>query len=361
MRTGPSNRGRRIAGGALAICALPLVGPLPSAAGAARLTYEKSWWSPKSSLWAAAADGSGARRLVQSRLPWVIGGPSRLSPDGRLVVLELTNLMRGGGRLIVMPATGGRSRLLSTGAFFAAWSPDSRTIAARRYERDGHVQLLAIDVRTGAARVLASLAGPLGGVSFSPGGETLVYAATGHSSGSDLYTVPAAGGRPTRLTYDRRSGDPLWGSRAIAFTRWRTIGRGARQTVRTRIWLLQQAGGAVRPLTAERAGGIELIAWSANGHRLLGELSGGAAATAFQYAVTVSALTGAVQPVGKPSAANGRHAVEAAALSRDGTTILGTQANGERSYGATDVVILPYHGGRQRVLVRHAIQPSWSR
>lgn len=77
--------------------------------------------------------------------------------------------------------------------------------------------------------------------------------------------------------------------------------------------------------------------------------------------ITVSALTGAMGPVGKPSAANGRHAVEAAALSRDGTTILGTQGNGERSDGAIDVVTLSYHDGRPRVLVRHAIQPSWNR
>src|SRR5512142_1157386 len=248
MRTGPLNRGRWIAAGALAICALLLVAAFSAAAAGARLTYEKSWWSEKSSLWGAAADGSGPRRLVQSRLPWVVGGPSRLSPDGRLVVLGLTNLMRGGDRLIVMPATGGRSRLLSRNAFFAAWSPDSRTIAATRSERDGHVQLLAIDVRTGAARVLAS-ARRLGSVSFSPRGDALAYAAGGDVD-SDLSTVPVAGGRPTRLTHDHRSRDPLWGPHAIAFTRWRTIGRGARQSVRTRIWLVQPAGSAVRPLTA---------------------------------------------------------------------------------------------------------------
>jgi hypothetical protein len=240
MRTGPSSRGRLIAG-TLTICALSFAGALPAAAGGARLTYEKSWWS--------------------------------------------------------------RSRVLSPRAFFAAWSPDSRTIAATRYDRDGHGQLLAIDVGTGATRVLASPAGTLGSVSFSPGGETLVYAAAGRSSGSDLYTVPVAGGGPTQLTHDHRSDNPLWGPRAIAFTRLRSVGRGAQRTVRSRIWLLQP-GGAPRPLTAEHAGGITPIAWSANGHRLLGELSGGTAATAFQYAVTVSALTGAVQAVGKPSASN---------------------------------------------------------
>ena len=70
--------------------------------------------------------------------------------------------------------------------------------------------------------------------------------------------------------------------------------------------------------------------------------------------VTVDPVTGQVRRLG--SQAQG---LVGWGLSRDGNTVLAT--TGGPDPNDSNVVAVPYNGGKLRVLARHARMPSWSR
>lgn len=329
-----------------------------------QLVYTKRWWTPHSAIWVARDDGSAARQLVAGRLPWVVSGPAAISPDGRVVVYSMSKLAgQGGFRLMAVAAAGGRPRVLAPETFFAAWSPDSRTIAATRSIGFDHEQLVTIDVNGGAVRTLATVP-QLGRVAFSPAGDALVYAA-GSGLASDLYTVPVGGGSSTRLTRNGHSGSPAWGRRWIAFSRWYPTMRVGKPSRKVDLYLIAPTGGRVHRITHLHVRGISPTAWPVGGHRLLAEIASrkppsATHATATDWAATVRIPLNTLREIGKPSKANGPFGVVGVAISRDGTTVLGTLRVRD-TMGGIDVVTLPFHGGRPRVLARHALDPSWSR
>ena len=113
------------------------------------------------------------------------------SPDGAYLSFVVVDA-GGSPSLWLRPlgSTVARQLAGTGGAANPFWSPDSRTIAFFSERR-----LKAVDVASGAVRVVASLASPrsMGGT-WSRGGQILFSIPT-----DGMYVVPAAGGSPERL------------------------------------------------------------------------------------------------------------------------------------------------------------------
>lgn len=149
-------------------------------------------------------------------------GETALSPEWRLALhvvadeleYEITGtrgvsatriLYENGGRIWQIDSDGANPTPL-TGAISAmspAWHPKGTHIAfAARGERDLRV---LIREAGGATRVVAASPGvQYFSPTFSPDGNTLVYARAGEDGGTDLYAVnPFAGGPPRKITVGR--------------------------------------------------------------------------------------------------------------------------------------------------------------
>ena len=204
------------------------------AAASATLVFGKQPSRGQPSIWAANDDGSGAVKLATGYYQ-----PS-ISPDGTTVA-ALRQTRSGANRLYVLPAAGGAPRRLLSNAGFAtvAWSPDSSTIAAETGRR-----LLIVNVATGAVATLATGVFSGSPPSFSPAGDLIAYSSAVSSrvnAATDVYTVPVAGGAPTRLTTDGQSSSPVWGPTQIAYSR----GPFRRNDApRLNIWLMNRTARA---------------------------------------------------------------------------------------------------------------------
>ncbi len=342
----------------------------------------------KPTVWAAADDGAGKRRVARGTNPDV-------SPDGQWIAYMRLNEGRVyRPRLMVVPAGGGAPpRLLAKGwwePYVFAWSPDSSTIATVRGPELGRRRLVLIDVASGAQRTIAT--GYFSGVSFAPEGGQLVYSRAAKETfppRSDVYRLdllpagaqsialgaltsrltrehgslsraPTEFGllaeRPHRLTRDYRSLSPLWGPNGkIVFVK--LLGaRRRRYAPKNELYLMDPSGGAVRRLTHTRVGpllsGLTPTQWSADGDRLLAEFGG----QDTSYAVTVSPRTGAQRTLTKAR----ERGFVGTSLSADGSRVLGMTGGYEPGPGH-DVLSIPYGGGRGKVLARNAFQPDWSR
>jgi eukaryotic-like serine/threonine-protein kinase len=119
------------------------------------------------------------------------GGMLALSPDGEYLSFVAIDAS-GSSSLWLRPLASTLSRQLNgtEGAAQPFWSPDSRTIAFFAERR-----LKAVDVTSGAVRVIASLASPrsLGGT-WSRNSQILFSVPA-----DGMYVVPASGGSPQRL------------------------------------------------------------------------------------------------------------------------------------------------------------------
>lgn len=165
-------------------------------------------------LWLAARTGGGARRLTHA--PGRERGP-RFSPDGRWLAFSADY----GGNLdvYVMPATGGEPRRLT-------WHPGNDML--RGFTPDGTSVIYESDEGTAVRRL------------------------------GSLYTVPVAGGVPTRLPVPSGSQAALSpDGRTLAYTpqrdafgQWKNY-RGGTQT---RIWLLDMADLSVREIPKPAGG-----------------------------------------------------------------------------------------------------------
>jgi hypothetical protein len=324
--------------------AVSLVAAAPAGA---TIVYEKSPFRP--AVYAAADDGSAQVKLASGELP-------KISPDGTIVAYETP--YRGTTRptLRVIAVTGGTSRLLLKPVWFSfGFSPDSKTIAAVTGKEVGRKSLVLVDVASGSVRKIDS--GQFSGLSFSPDSARLVYARAPRDEyppHSDLFTVPVAGGAPTALTTNHRSVDPVWGAPGIAFVKLRRPTRKG-DAYKQDIYLSDALTGAIRRITTTKVpfllSGLDPVAWSSDGLRLLAEFSG----QDTSYAETVDPATGKVRRVGRFS-----DGIVGYDLSADGSTILAT-TGGYDPGDQHDVVTIPYTGGNPTVLVRNAFSPDWTR
>lgn len=327
---------------------------LGASPAAATLVYSTGGFSSAPSpgpqwVWSARDNGTAARRLARGAAPSV-------SPNGRLVAywsLAGTDI-----RLAVVPAAGGRSRVLLhhwNDPATLGWSPDSRLVAAATGSF-GSRRLVVVDVSSG--RVVRTIASgyDFAGVQFSPGGSQIVYTRVSDAQGrSDLYTVRVRNGSPVALTRDHHSAWALWGPRWIVFSRSRPPLRPG-DVRKLDLYLVKPSGAHLHRLTRTQPGesvaGLRATAWSANGTRLLAEMVG----NDVTFAETVNPVTGAVRRVGRPA-----QGLIGYALSRDGAAILAN--TGGPMPSDSDVVSVPYtYTGRggYRVLVRHAAGPHWN-
>jgi Lipoprotein LpqB beta-propeller domain len=339
----------------LSVIAFTAVGVVGFASSAqARLVYERGFRTPHPAIWIAHNDGTSAKRLAYGISPLI-------SPNGRLVVY-LSTPPTGKARLMMIAATGGKPRaLLSASLLFAvSWSPDSKRIAVAEQPpatrtRQRTQQIATIDVATGGIHAVSRASLPYA-MSFSPNGDQLAYtwSVSANPLSDNIYRAPATGGRAVRLTHDGHSMSPLWGRNWIVFVR-ESPGTQADPIPKLNLYLIRPNGTGLRRLTHAPIGkpmfGFTPIAWSANGRRLIAEFAG----PGISYVVTVDPRTGAVCRVGQHPAGG---VIRGAALSREGTTILGVQ---EGARGVENLVTLPYRGGKAHVLARNAVGPSWSR
>ena len=215
-------------------------------------------WSPRGDLIAVTRGDTAPRILLLrpgGKLARVVKGLAAdpdWSPDGRELVA--THEIGGGARLYATGPSGQSLERLTEDrgrAGSAAWSPDGRWIAFRRF-RGRRCSLRLLNVATRRARtLLLRVPGPwcIDQPGWSPDGRRILY-----SAGGDLWSIARQGGRPRRLTRTRgREESPRYApdSRSIAF-----VARGG-------IWLLRPGGK--RSLLV--AGGYD-FSWSHDGRTL---------------------------------------------------------------------------------------------
>jgi Tol biopolymer transport system component/DNA-binding winged helix-turn-helix (wHTH) protein len=173
------------------------------------------------------------------------------SPDGRRVAFYRYFENGNGMAIRVVPAFGGSEHRLYVGSFNPwarglDWSPDGNVLAfsgGQANKNGTWISLLSLIDST--TRQLTSPSGQEIDYSpaFSPDGSTVAFV-RGILAGAveDLYVVPAAGGVPTRLTFDKTwiRGSPTWtpDGRDIVFS----SARGGLDS----LWRVSASGGTPR-------------------------------------------------------------------------------------------------------------------
>jgi Tol biopolymer transport system component len=329
-----------------ALSALALAAIAPAGAGAT-LAFTRNPLHP--AVFAAGDNGKGIHRIGAGSSPQV-------TPDGSSIAY-----LRAGREpeLVLSPAAGGQPRTLMKNwreSFYLAFSPDSKMVAAERGAELGKRKLVMIDLATGRRRVLAH--GFFDGFSFSPDSRQLVYSKAGRafSTTGNLYVTPVGGGKTKAITADHRSIAPLWGPNGrIVFDRVSNL--KSEFGPKAQLYLTGSGGGQAKQLThmpvARLLFGLSPVDWSANGNRLLAEFGG----EDTSYAVTVNPRSGAERKVIPGDFEQG---FIGAALSADGKLVLGT-TGGEEPGPHHHVAVVPYSGGKQKVIVADGYEPDWSR
>ncbi|HET7417477.1 MAG TPA: hypothetical protein VFJ61_07635 [Solirubrobacterales bacterium] len=329
-------------------------------AAQATLAYVKN--PAKPTVFAAADDGSGAKKLVAGSNPHV-------SPDGKIVaLLSQGSSLKSKPEMVLAPADASAPPTVLVKDWrqpeVFAWSPDSKLVVAVLGPELGKQRLVLIDTVTGAQRTIAQ--GYFNGVSFSPDGGELVYgmaSAEKFPPRSDIYRIevlpPGAVSVkavvPVRLTKDHNSAYPLWGPQKIVFVK--TLDAKKRQYgPKNELYLMNSNGKGVKRLTHTKVDpllqGLFPTAWSASGNQLLAEFEG----QDTSYAVAVNPKNGAQRAV----AESGESGFVGTALSADGKEILGYTGGFDPGV-KHNVVSVPYANGRVKVLVKNAFEPDWSR
>ena len=136
------------------------------------------------------------------------------SPDGERIAFRSS---RGGGGIFVMGRTGEAVRRLTNMGFNPSWSPDGAylaftTDAVELYPQNtlARSELWTVAVNTGETRRLSEGDAVL--ASWSPHNLRIAYTGRlGHPVQGDVWTIPVAGGTPTRVTSDpARDWNPAW-------------------------------------------------------------------------------------------------------------------------------------------------------
>ncbi len=320
---------------------------LPAAAHAT-LSYTKGIQKPR--VYVAEDNGKGARQVG-------LGRNSHVSPNGEWVAYERAT-KNGLGELRLYQVDIHKSeRLLNPWAesFVFAWSPDSTKVAAVTGPLNGPKTLLVIDAKSTKREKVAT--GYFNGVSFSPESDELVYGVshTEYALKSDVFRYTLGDGAPKALTHGQRSGFPLWGPKdQIAFVRFGNV-KNRYEVPPGQLFAMNDEGQRISQLSHTKPSplstGLTPVAWSENGARLLTEFSG----EDQSYAVALSTVTGAEKKLTK----NPETGLQGAALSPDGSTVLGTVGLGFGGNPKPKVVTVPWSGGPEKVLVPGGYEPSW--
>jgi hypothetical protein len=298
----------------------------------------------------AQADGSASRILTKAWFSFV-------SPDGsKVAVVDSDVNWYTNTRLELFASAGGPS----TGAvridcIRLYWSPDSSKLACVQFNAASKPSgLLVIDAATLAVTTLAKgFFDPQ--VSFSPDSTRLAYVqapkATYVSSHTKLKVIDLA----TQSVKTVRTGGvaaPAWGPTGIAFATLKPRGRNYTFNVA----VVGPDGSGLRRLTRFRPNaqlfGPTPVAWSSDGKRLLAGMQGLDAWTQ-REAYAVNAVHGGLRLIA--------HRVSPSALSLDGRYVIGQTGDAESTgLAGSNVVRVPWAGGKKRILLRQAVGASYS-
>jgi hypothetical protein len=321
---------------------LALTATLAAAPGAhAALTFVTAPASLHPQVWVARDGGGHRRRVGTGTMPVLSAGGTRVA-------------WRTFGRrdaVYTAPVAGGAARRVVRGRAIGdlALSPDGTRLAVGQRRR-------VVVYDTATRRPLASVRGRAQGLSFSPDSAFLALGLTapGAPAGrADVDVLDLATGAHRALTSGGRSLNPVWGPREIVFDR---VTPRRRDAPVYQLRAIAPDGGGGRPITHLRIpsllSGLIPLDVSASGRRVLAEFVGQDTSVGF----TVNSATGRTRSLAR----NQERGFGAAALSRDGSTVLGTTGGADPSL-PQDVVTKPYGGGRRTLLVRGGAYPAWSR
>jgi Tol biopolymer transport system component len=330
-----------------ALLALVAMLALPAAASAT-LSYTKGIQKPR--VYVANDNGSGARQVG-------VGTNSHVSPDGEWVAYERESQSGTSELRLYQVAIHKSERLLNPWAesYVFAWSPDSTKVAAVTGGTTGKRTLLAIDAKSLKREKVAT--GYFNGVSFSPESDELVFGAAQSEDTlkSDIFRYELGGTAPKALTKGKKSAYPLWGPKDQIVFAGQVRAGGHSESPASQLFVMNPEGQRISQVshtkTSPLSQGLIPTAWSENGARLLTEFAG----EDQSYAVAVSTVTGSEKKLTKDPETG----LQGAALSPDGSTVLGTVGIGFGGNPNPKVITVPWAGGPEKVLVPGGYQPSW--
>jgi hypothetical protein len=319
-----------------------------------RIAYVTGGAASAPQVWFASAAGLRRRRLGAGTGPL-------LSPDGSTVAAS--SAATTGPALTLYSASGPSRRtffnVADATAVAQSWSPDSRYLAvvlsSTDPASDAASGLAVIDTSSDRVRMIAH--GPTFGASFAPdGSDRIAYASAGSTALAAAVNIHLAGADGTKyaqVTHDGRSLNPVWGPTAIAFDHER-LRSGAEPVYQ--VWLMAPGGARRTEVTRLRVppalDGLVPLGFSSDGARLLAEYEGQDTSQAWTITIRTDRAS---------RLALAGHTVSAAAISRDGALLLVDEGGFLNPPSAGIVESLPFAGGRPRVLVLHASDPTWNR
>ncbi len=288
-------------------------------------------------VFVAGREGGAARRIAQGHDP-------AISPDGRWVAY-FTHPDAEPSRLHFAEVGSRRSfepDLLGEWNYESAiWDPTSHRIAV--VMSNGHESAIGVVEPSPGAPTRILVRGAAGiGMTFSPDGSQLAFVRS-HRSGADICTVGSGGGASSCLTHSGWNESPAWGALGIAFE------RGGLCT--GDVWLMDGDGSDARQITHSGGAGIAPVAVSSDGRRLLGAYlcpNNGKLWAVDLVSGAARDLTGFVGDLAPDG------------ISRDGRTVLASIGCGEAIGEAGRVELIPFTGGKPRVVAHGPCRASWN-
>lgn len=316
-----------------------------------------------SRLMIASDRATGAARLGAS------GSSPLISPDGTRVAYLGGTMTRpqlrirtiATGAEVVVAATPGTS--IGQGI---EWAPDSAHLVmpTESATAQGYITgagLDVVDAATGGVTVVLAPKGhDLGGFSWAPSADRLVYASQRYGSTFGDCTMRIVGLDGSTIASLGAGASPLWGPARIAFQRYTNVRWHGMTLQHAQLWTIDPNGpGTSRQLTHYASVGMIYgpfaTLWSPDGRTLYGGIGGEDVSMPGRFNATTGRYT-------RLRDGNGTALYDAApiAVSADGATLL--LDTGEMS-GAPVYKTMPAGNGALRVFLKHAynltVPPSW--
>jgi len=332
-------------------------------------------WASTASATIAYQSSSGARLMIASNQATgatrlgASGSSPLISPDGTRVAYLGGTMARpqlrirtiATGAEVVVAATPGTS--IGQGI---NWAPDSAhlTMPTESATAQGYITGAGLDIvnaATGAVTVVLAPKGhDLGGFSWAPSADRLVYASQRYGSTYGDCTMRIVGLDGATVASLGAGASPLWGPSRIAFQRYTNVRWHGMQVQHAQLWTIDPNGPG-RPTQLTHYTSVGMIygpfatLWSPDGKTLYGGIGGEDVSMPGRFNATTGRYT-------RLRDGNGKALYDAApiAVSADGTTLL--LDTGEMS-GSPVYKTMPSHDGAVRVFLAHAynltVQPSW--